>query len=667
METKLYKVNRLFAQRSGLPVYFAGQILRETARANYMFGRGTTETAKMGKCCNCGRTLTHPVSVKLGIGPECGQHYWDWDRVGGYTEENIAALSEKIKRDIQVDSWIPKTCVEEIADAEEEVIMPRQHPIYDRENQPVVNLKVAILSKGRVKIVFPFDHEDIARIKTLTGRKWHPQSKHWSCPFSKSAIEQLRGWGFKISAQLENFVPVTAHRIAEITIPGLKGDLFGYQKQGVAFLEYRKGRALIGDEMGLGKTMQAIGYLQLHTEKRPAIVVCPSSAKLNWERELDVWMPDPKVQGISGKSTNVKLTGEIIVLTYDILTAWVSKLKALKPKVLITDECHYYKNRKALRTKAVKQLALGIPHVIALSGTPILNRPIEAYNALAMIDPTNTPTFWQFAQKFCDAKHNRFGWDLNGASNTEELNKHLTSTVMIRRLKKDVLKDLPPKMRSVVPLEIDNRGTYRVVLREFRKQKEAGSLSGADILAQIESLKQLAVQGKMVQAINWIKDYLEIQDSKLVVFATHKFVIDALMKEFGNVAVKIDGSVPTAKRLAVVDRFQSDDSVHLFIGNIKAAGVAITLTAASSVVFLELGWTPGEHDQAEDRIHRIGQNAESINAYYLIALDTIEDKIVKLLDKKRKVLDSVLDGKKTEDASMLSQLLKELEADNEEM
>jgi len=520
-----------------------------------------------------------------------------------------------------------------------------------------------------IKITFPFNRDDLDHVKTLSGRKFHGSQypKFWTCPLKVDSAESLKWWGFKLDQELEAFLEkkkLHVNQVEEIQIPGLGGKLFPFQKKGVAFIEAKDGRALIADEMGLGKTVQALAWLQLHPEKRPAIIVVPASLKLNWEREARAWMSNPKTQILSGTKTDIPLTEDIIIINYDILSAWVGKLQQYNAQVLITDECHFYKSNTAKRTKATKMLGKKIPHVIALSGTPVVNRPVEMYNALKLIDDTVVPNFWIYAQRYCGAKHNGFGWDFSGASHTEELHEKLVNTIMLRRLKKDVLKDMPDKIYSILPIEIDNPSEYEHAEWDFiswvsenKGEGAAKKASNAEAFAQIEALKQLAVKGKMKQAVEWIENFLDI-DGKLIVFATHKNTIDTLMQKFGNRAVKVDGSVFGQARQDTIDRFQNDKTCRLFVGNIKAAGVGITLTAASNVAFLELPWTPGELTQAEDRCHRIGQK-NAVNVYYLIASNTIDEKIARTLDSKRKVLDSVLDGKETEQESLLSTLINE--------
>ena len=328
----------------------------------------------------------------------------------------------------------------------------------------------------------------------------------------------------------------------------------------------------------------------------------------------------------------------------------------------LVHNCHSVKSSATRRTKAVKKLCKEVPHIIALSGTPIVNRPIEIYNTLQILDKNLFPNYLAFTRRYCNAHNNGFGIDVNGASHTDELHATLTGTVMLRRKKIDVLKELPDKIYSFVPLALDNTEEYREAEKDFiayvRREKgieAAQRIESVEALAKIEGLKQLAVKGKLKEAIEWIKNFLE-SDQKLVVFCTHKFVIDALMSQFQG-AVKIDGSVNMHDRQRSVDIFQHNPKCKLFVGNVQAAGVGLTLTASSNVAFLELAWSPSLHSQAEDRCHRIGQK-DSVNVHFLLAQNTIEEKIAKMIDAKRKIVDSVLDGKETEQGNLLSEIMQ---------
>ncbi len=530
--------------------------------------------------------------------------------------------------------------------------------------------------KGQVvRIVFPYNIDDLNNVKTIPNRAYINEGrlKYWTCPVSIDAAKSLKEFGFSLDDKLENMlsdynVAEVYNSLPEIEVPGIKRKLFSFQQKGVAYMDLRKGRSLLADEMGLGKTIQALAYLQLHPEVRPAIIVCPASLKMNWKRETRRWLsPIPIIRIIEGRKIYViDKHVNIIIINYDILQSWVKSLKKLKPKIIITDECHLYKNKKALRTKAVQLLAKDVQKFIAISGTPIVSRPIEIYNAVSIINPNLFPSYWGFAKRYCDAKYTGFGWDFKGATHMEELHSILSESIMIRRTKKEVLKDLPEKIRSFVPMEMDNWDEYMSAKHDFinfvgktKGQEAADRISNAEQLSQIEALKQIAVRGKLKQAIAWIKNFLESGD-KLVIFAVHKFVIQILMDAFPNIAVKIDGSVQNTIRNPERDKnvrdFQSKPNIKLIVGNIQAMGVGFTLTAASHVVFLELPWTPGELSQAIDRLHRIGQR-RLVNIWFLLANDTIEEDIARLLDKKLEVVNKILDGVDVEEESMLSSLM----------
>lgn len=672
METKHYTINPVFAKKNNLPASFLAIQVGESKKAVKLYGHGAMDPA--GSCCACGRTLTHPGSILLGIGPECLGNWGARDiKMDSITEEDKKYLATFI-RGRKVDGWIPKSTIKTSTSSKEEIHLPEGNTsltLSTTVGKPV-EIKQAKEWKGLIAITFPYSYETLQKVKSLEGRKWVPEGKYWTCPIKAYTILKLKEWGFKLDSKLEAST-YGISTIAEL-LPqpkklgdiGLKRELFPFQKEGVEFIESRKGRALIGDEMGLGKTIQALAYLQLHPEHRPAIILCPASLKLNWAKEIDLTMTKGiRTLVLQGKRPYSLVGADIIIINYDILTYWVKDLLAFKPRVVIGDECHYFKDNSAKRTKAVKLLCKTIPHVILLSGTPIMNRPIEIYNAISIINSSVVPSFMNYAIRYCGAVFNGFGWDFSGSSNTEELHKILTESIMIRRKKSDVLKDLPDKIHSFVPMTLSNIAEYNSIendvigyLKMTRGEAAADRASMAEIMVQIELLKQAAARGKLNAVIDWVKEFLE-SGEKLVLFGTHKFVIDRLMEEFGSVAVKIDGSSSMDDRNQAVEMFQNNPKIKLFNGNIKAAGVGLTLTASSNVGFIEYPWTPGELQQAADRCHRIGQKF-TVNIYHLMVPGTIEEKIATLLDKKTKVIDSVLDGVETKQESLLKELMYSL-------
>ncbi|MFA5151286.1 MAG: DEAD/DEAH box helicase [Clostridia bacterium] len=522
--------------------------------------------------------------------------------------------------------------------------------------------KLTELKNGNYAILikFPWNNETLQQVKSIPGRIYFPEDKFWTCPLKIENLQTLKKFGFQLDSALQNFI-VDLKNKSDLHLKNLPDELFSYQKIGVEFIEKNNGRALITDEQGLGKTCQSLTWLKIHPELFPVIIVCPASVKYNWAREAKKWLTNPDLQIISGTQI-YNLSKKIIIINYDIVKNWLEKLIEIQPKVLILDEVQAIKNGSTIRTKAIKKLAKNVKHVIGLSGTPILNRPIEFFNAINLIDPFLFPSQWRFAMRYCGAKHNGFGWDFNGNSNTVELYEIITNAIMIRRLKKDVLPELPEKIFSILPFEINNRDKYIEAEKDFisfiRKTKgeqAAERVSNAEIITKIETLKQIAVDGKILQIIDWINEFLETGE-KLIIFGVHKFILDIISREFKNISVKIDGSTSSLERQKNVDLFQTDPTVKIFIGNIKAAGVGINLTAASNILFLELPWTPAELSQAWDRSHRIGQSKKVI-IYQSIAIDTIEEKIAELIDKKRIVLDAILDGVETDTNSLLLELI----------
>jgi len=422
---------------------------------------------------------------------------------------------------------------------------------------------------------------------------------------------------------------------------------YPFQQEGIQKITKFGGRALLADQMGLGKTLQALWWMRKNV-KPPVVVVCPASLKWNWEREARINV-GVRALVLHGKSAyKIPQSAKLVIINFDILGAWVKELKKLKISLVIIDECQYIKSRGAKRTKAAKSLCRGVKNVIGLSGTPLTNRPVELFPILSILYPSMFKSFVAYAWQYCDPKHNGFGWNYNGASNLRELHNLLGKKCMIRRLKKDVLQDLPDKTRSVIPLEI-SRSEYDFAESDFinwlreESPEKVERARGAMGLVKLGYLKRLASSLKLKGSIEWIDNYLSQSDGKLVIFAIHKKTISKLREHYKGLAVVVDGSVSGERRQEAVDQFQKLKKVRIFIGNIQAAGVGITLTAADTVVFVEMGWTPGEHIQGEDRIHRIGQSKKT-SCYYLVATGTIEEDLCDIIQKKQLVLESVLDG-----------------------
>jgi SWI/SNF-related matrix-associated actin-dependent regulator of chromatin subfamily A-like protein 1 len=442
--------------------------------------------------------------------------------------------------------------------------------------------------------------------------------------------------------------------------------LYKYQKRGVKKILRFKGRALLGDEMGLGKTIQALTYIKkCPDDTLPALVVCPATAKWVWRAEIRKHTK-LSCRILNGRQTKTyQKQRDVTIINYDVLCTWKSVLLKNKFNTIILDECHYIKTWKAKRTKAAVSLGKKIPHVIALSGTPLTNRPKELYTTLHLLLPKLFPSFVPYAFRYCGRRMTPWGWDDSRATHLDELHEILKKHCMIRRTKKQVLKELPEKTRTVIPLPIDRPYEYATAESDFLGWLDKNNVGKvktaqkAESLVKLGYLKRLAADLKMRRVTEWIDDFLDETDEKLVVFAYHKKVIAQLKDRYKKRCVVVDGSSTQQQRQANVTEFQTGKA-RLFIGQIVAAGTAITLTAASHVMFAELDWVPGNHIQAEDRLHRIGQK-NHVQVYYLIAKNTIEQDLCNVIQKKAKIITTILDGKvKGNDFDVFDQLMKRI-------
>jgi len=460
-----------------------------------------------------------------------------------------------------------------------------------------------------------------------------------------------------------------------------------YQRAGIAYA-LRQRRVILGDEMGLGKTVQAIIAIQA-ARAFPALVIVPASLRRNWGREFAKWLPvSTQVVVEPGKGLPRPAAGtsgpDVVIMSYEAATSHKAALVAPRTpwKALVLDECQYAKNPKSLRSKtihAIAQRAL-TPNalVLLLSGTAIMNRPVELISQLQVFDPSMSSfgSAWKFTMRYCDPKQSRWGWDTTGAANLDELNKVLRQNWMVRRLKKAVLKDLPDKTRNVVMLELEGEeaAIYQEAERDaiayLLKRREELTGEEADWKARmraeagkaftiIEGLKQASADAKFPLAVEWIDEFLESTERKLVIFVSHRRIAKALIEKYG--AVYITGDAGPAARQAAIDSFQEDPNTRVIVCSLQAGGVGITLTAASDVLTLELGWTDAAHQQAEDRCHRIGQKSGVI-ATYLLAAGSVDERIWGILQRKRDIATQALDGNVAlvNDGSVLGDLIVEL-------
>ena len=437
---------------------------------------------------------------------------------------------------------------------------------------------------------------------------------------------------------------------------GLAQGLFPHQIEGVAFLLGRK-RAILADDMGLGKTRQAIVALRHVAPAGPYLVVCPASVKRNWAREIHIAAPDASTH-IVERGAEVPAQPEWVIVNYDLLSKHMDTLVRVPWAGLVFDEAHYLKNHTSARSKLARQLADQArtrggpaPVVYLLTGTPLTNRPRDLFVLLQLVGHSLGRSFLSFAKRYCAAEKNQYGWQTRGASNIEELTVQLHG-VMLRRSKGQVLA-LPPKLRTWLPIPVP-KGTG---VSDMRKVVDL--LIGERDLAPGSTIDERRLRGRLLHAVTRARQKLaEVkvdatvdlvtgaveQGEKVIVFSCFEEPMNKLARAFGESAVVLTGKTPAEKRQALVDRFQNDENVRIFLANIIAGGIGTNLTAATQVVFNDLDWVPANHWQAEDRAYRIGQT-RTVNVTYMVAADTIDDFVQGVLEKKSALVSAVVDGK----------------------
>ncbi len=478
-------------------------------------------------------------------------------------------------------------------------------------------------------------------------------------PSARAQLEEMLAEHARASAT----VALSHAEDAELEDVELGGELHPFQRAGVRYALERR-RTFIADEQGLGKTVQALATLEVDGAF-PAVVVCPASMKLTWEREAHIWLPGRSVALLEGRGEEPwpekAREAEILVLNYDILDAHAGRLAARAPRALVLDESHYVKNARAQRTKAAQELAGLLPDGalrLALTGTPILNRPEELVSQLRVLG--RLKEFGSGA---------RLARRFRNAGSDDRLHWNLRAHCYVRRTKQQVLPQLPAKRQDTVPVLLSNEADYRLAEKDVVAwlqtlpldlrtidAKVAAALR-AEQLVRLNQLRQLAAQGKLPTALAWIADFLE-SGEPLVVFAEHVAIQKALVERFPG-SVHILGADSQRRRQDAVDAFQREDGPQLIVCSMRAASQGITLTRASNVAFLELDWTPARHDQAEDRLHRIGQDS-AVTAWYLLAPETIDETMATLLERKRTVIDAVTEGDVREDGPLVDQVVREL-------
>ena len=434
-----------------------------------------------------------------------------------------------------------------------------------------------------------------------------------------------------------------------------------HQKEAIEKLVKNK-KFILADDMGLGKTTSTI-IAALETGAKKVLIVCPASLKINWEREIANYS-DRTVYIAEGKKFSDE--HDFVIVNYDILKNFHDSKETEKSEIMkinfdlvIMDEAHMISNPQAQRTKIANDIASKSNRVWLLSGTPMTSRPMNYYNLLNLVDSPVAMNWMAYAKRYCNGFQFSVGkrkvWNVTGASNLDELRER-TQTHILRRLKEEVL-DLPEKIITPVYLRLKSKD-YEELVGEYFDWYDQNPEESTSITIQFSKLmkvRKVIAKEKIKNTIELAENIIE-QGKKVIIFTNFTDTLNEIYNHFGKSAVYLDGSCSKFHRQNSVDEFQTNDKIKVFVGNLKAAGVGITLTSAEAVIMNDLSFVPAEHSQAEDRSHRIGQK-NSTSVYYPLFENTIEGAIYDILNRKKKIISTVMGDDMFDEASSIEEML----------
>lgn len=425
----------------------------------------------------------------------------------------------------------------------------------------------------------------------------------------------------------------------------------------------RTKRFILADDMGLGKTSAAV-ISSLETEAKRILIICPASLKINWQREIQNYT-DRSIYICEGKKYE---DADFVIMNFDIIKNFHDPEKEDESLILksnfdlvIIDEAHFLQNKSAQRTKLVNSFVKDVDRLWLLTGTPMTSRPINYYNILSLVESPVAANWMAYVKRYCNGYQfkvgNRKVWNVTGASNLEEL-RDRTSRQVLRRLKTDIL-DLPEKIITPVYLRLKSK-EYEELMGEYydwydKNPEESSSLTVQ--FTKLTKVRQVIAREKINSTIELIDNILE-QEKKVIVFTNFTETLQMLHNHFPKNSVYLDGSCSQKHRQDAVDRFQNDDKIKIFIGNMKAASVGITLTAAEVVIINDLSFVPGDMSQAEDRAYRYGQK-NSVSVYYPVFDNTIEGIIYDIVNIKKQNIETVM-GDNVDRAEIVDEIMSRI-------
>jgi SWI/SNF-related matrix-associated actin-dependent regulator 1 of chromatin subfamily A len=423
-------------------------------------------------------------------------------------------------------------------------------------------------------------------------------------------------------------------------------------------------RFILADDMGLGKTTSTI-IAALETGVKKILIICPASLKINWLREIENYT-DRSVYIAEGK--NFSQEHDFVIVNYDILKNFYDLKDKEKSEIyksnfgiIIIDEAHYLQNCQAQRTKLVNSFVKSVDKLWLLTGTPMTSRPMNYFNLLSLIESPVAQNWIAYAIRYCQGYQfkagNRKVWNVTGASNLEEL-RDRTSRQVLRRLKTEVL-DLPDKIISPVYLRLKSK-LYEGLMGEYYDWYENKTDESSSLTVQFSKLmkvRQVIAEEKINDTIELVQNIID-QGKKVIIFTNFTNTLNKIADHFGKQAVRLDGSTSKSMRQHAVDQFQDNEKITVFVGNLKAAGVGLTLTAAEAVIMNDLSFVPSDHTQAEDRAYRYGQKS-NVSVYYPIFENTIEGAIYDILIKKKNIFETVM-GDNLDKADFIEEVMNRI-------
>jgi SWI/SNF-related matrix-associated actin-dependent regulator 1 of chromatin subfamily A len=529
-------------------------------------------------------------------------------------------------------------------------------------------------------------------VKPKVARKWVDLDSYFAKKFAeekyllevpdkvyveKLLVEKEKSyhiWGkfFENSELSEFWVPKSAliktHNVEKVEIDYSKyghRPPLSHQKEAIEKLAGSR-RFILADDMGLGKTTSTI-IAALETGAKKILIICPASLKINWEREIANYS-DRSVFIAEGKKFSTET--DFVIINYDILKNFYdtkdkenSLLTQCKFDLVILDEAHMISNPQAQRTKIINSFVKNVHRAWLLTGTPMTSRPMNYYNLLQLIESPVAQNWMAYAIRYCQGYQfkagNRKVWNVTGASNLEEL-RDRTSKQILRRLKEDVL-DLPDKIITPIYLRLKSKD-YEEMMGEYYDWYENKTDESSSLTVQFSKLmkvRKIIANEKIKHTIEVAENIIE-QGKKVIIFTNFTDTLQILHQHFGKQSVYLDGSCTKPQRQYAVDQFQDNEKIKVFVGNLKAAGVGLTLTSAEVVIMNDLSFVPAEHSQAEDRAYRYGQK-NNVLVYYPLFDNSIEGAIYDILNRKKQIINTVMgDGLEESGGDTVEEILNSI-------